>query len=269
MPRIQRLLDLAKIDDWFSVTNSIVQKLIPEEIRNELKSFDPEEMYEDTMTFLVDCCTRQGHYREGECIEVEDWAGDFDASFLKRYTHIRGFHACRAFGGLELYRQHGIRKLSRELLRELAHLAFQGHSAPAAIDAAVAQSDLPSHEKSVFLFTDEVTPLDCSCNHFLHSGSEMLQALSIDLGLDSRGILASQGSPYLIECSVPIRHVSKGNRQELWRKFVTEYFKVASGSLRPTEPYDFSIRVTKSIEPTSIVGFRSIDRLVKSYVPLH
>src|SRR5690606_2424388 len=122
-----------------------------------------------------------GHYRDGECIEVDDWSDDFDAGFLAHFTSIRGFHSCRTFGSLDHYKRRGIQKLSRTLLRQIAHAAFAGHAGPDEIDRAVDNRTIPASEKSVFLFTDSAHPLEESQTPYLHSGSEMLQALAIDL----------------------------------------------------------------------------------------
>ena len=201
--------------------------------------------------------------------EVEDWSADFDAAFRNRYSHIRAFHACRAFAGVDSYKRKGIRKLSRGLLRKLAHLVFANYSTREEIDKVVDEADIPAFEKSVYVFTDAIHPLDHSCNHYLQSGSEMLQALSISLGIHSRGILAEQGVPYLIECNVPLEHVSTGFRWELWRKLVTEFFRVEAGATPPKEPYDFCLRVTHSIAPQSIRGFHEINGKIRSIVPNH
>jgi hypothetical protein len=269
MPTDSVLLDLADIDGWFRTTREIAGQLISDAVRAELKDFDPDEMYEDTMTYLVETSIRHGEYRNGECVEVDDWSADFDEAFRSRYSHIRGFHACRAFAGLDTYRRHGIRKLSRSLLREIAHVAFRDHATTNEIDMAVNGADIPDFEESVYLFTDASRPLDSSCSHYLKSGSEMLQALSITLGIHSRGILASQGEPFLIECHIPLEHVSKGFRWELWRKFITEYFCVMAGAAIPTESYDFCIRVTQPIAPSSIVGFHKINGMIRSIAPYH
>ncbi len=263
------LLDLADIDGWFPAARAIAEQLISDNVRTELKRFDSEKMYEDTMTFLIETCIRHGEYRDGMTVEVEDWSAVFDAAFLDRYTHVRAFHACRAFAGLDSYKRHGIRKLSRGLLRELAHVVFANYSTSEEIDKVVDGTYIPDFEESVYVFTDAIHPLDSSCNHYLQSGSEMLQTLSIALGIHSRGILAAQGEPYLIECEVPLKHVSSGFRWELWRKLVTECFRVEAGAPQPTEPYDFCLRVTQPIAPNSIRGFHKISRKIRSFAPYH
>jgi len=258
------LLDLANIPEWLSRTQQMVKRLIPARVREDLQKFDPEEMYEDTMTYLVNCSTKHGDF-----VEVGEWSDKFDSGYLRRYTHIRAFHACRAYTGLESYKTHGIQKLSRPLLKELAHLVFGDNATAAAIDKAVNNTKISSVEKSVYLFTDSIHPLDEACNHYLLSGSEILQAMSIDLGLHSRRILASQGEPYLIECEIPLKHVSQGFRQELWRKFVTQSFRIAAGANCPTKPYDFCIRVTKPVSPESITAFHRIDGRLRSFCSVH
>lgn len=264
-----KTLDLANITDWLSETENIVHSLIPERVRNDLRSFDPDEMYDDAMSFLVESCLKHGEYRNGACIEVSDWSSAFETAFLKRYSHIRAFHACRAFSGIEPYQKYGIQKLSRDLLRELAHRVFSRHSTATKINAAVDAIDIPQFEQSVYLFTDSLHPLDKSSNHYLQSGSEMLQALSIELGIHSIGILASQGVPYMIECEVPLPNVAKEFRWELWRTFVTRYFQIAAGFPRPEKPFDFSIRVTQSISPGAIKQFHRVHGTIRSSAPWH
>ena len=156
------LLDLADIEGWFPVARAISEQLISDNVRTELKRFDPEEMYANTMTFLVETCIRHGEYRDGMTVKVEDWSKVFDAAFLDRYTHIRAFHACRAFAGLDSYKRHGICKLSRGLLRELAHVVFSNCSTSEEIDKVVDGADIPDFEKSVYVFTDAIHPLNSS-----------------------------------------------------------------------------------------------------------
>lgn len=265
MSNNQILLDLEKINNWFSVTSSIVEQLIPDALRDDLKEFDPDEMYDDTMGFFVEACVRHGESKA----TVEKWSSVFDQAFCSHYSHIRGFHACRAFAGLDAYRTHGIRKLSRSLLRELAHIVFRNHSTIKEIEYAVDSIKIPDFEESVYFFTDAKQPLDDSCNHYLQSGSEMLQALSIKLNLYSKGILASQGEPYLIECDIPLEYVSVEFRWDLWRNFVTEYFRVEAGSPIPTTPYEFCLRVIEPIKPSSIRGFHKITKMNRSICPCH
>jgi len=257
---VKGILDTSKTNKWLVTTEEVAKKIVPATTLRRIQKIDPDEMYCDTMSFLVEELNK----------EVGDIVTEFESYFLKQYSHIRAFHACRPLLGLGSYRLNGIKKLSRDLLRELAHAAFHEHRSKDIIDQIVDEYDIPTHEKSVYLFTDDFNAQHSSQNHYLQSGSEMLQALLLELNLGEQGILASQATPCLIECHVPIEHISLGLKAELWRSLVTIFFKVSAGKPKPQKPFDFCIRVTKKVEPESIVKFHLLkDSDLKYTLPYH
>ncbi|HPQ44734.1 MAG TPA: hypothetical protein PKZ42_10965 [Syntrophales bacterium] len=262
---IYNTLDISNIPSWMETTSKICSELVSEKVRKQLKYYDPEEMYSDTMSFLLECCDQFGQF-----LNYEKWCTDLDDAFTALYTHIKAFHACRIFMGLNSYKEKGIQKLSRNLLRDLAKITFKDYASREDIDIAVDKYKIPAFEKSIYLFTDLKSPLDRSCSHYLQSGSESLQALAIALNIHSRGILASQGQAFLIECDVPLRDVHITFRSELWRRFSTCFFQVEAGNEPPTAPLDFCIRVTKPIGPDRIKHFYEInDKTIYCYTPRH
>jgi hypothetical protein len=242
-------LDLAEVDEWLRVTEMAIKDVVPSEVQEALRDHDPEDMYHDTLEYFLNACDTFGL----PCSR-DEWDSVFDQEFGDRFSSIRAFHACR-ITDIDSYRSRGIVKLSRALLRELCHDAFSKHATAAVIDKAVDNYDIPDFDKSVFLFTDMQRPFSGLSNGFLQGGSEFVQAISISLGLHSRGILASRGSAYLIECTVPIPRVHVAFRLELWRKFVTAYFMREAGFQIADEAPDFCIRVDSGIAPDEIVKF--------------
>lgn len=247
------VLDLARVEEWLRVSELVVEDIVPSEVREVLRDYDPEDMYHDTLEYFLNACDHFGH----PCLR-EEWDVAFDTEFSRRIPTIRAFHACR-ITDIDSYKRRGIIRLSRDFLRELSHDAFSEFTSAAEIDKVVDEYEIPAFDESVFLFTDMKRPFDGLSNGFLQSGSEFLQAISIGLGLHSRGILASRGSAYLIECVVPIRRVHIAFRYELWRKMVTAYFMSEGGFQLSYEAPDFCIRVDSGITPEEIIEFHECD----------
>lgn len=265
MRNSKNLLDISDISSWMITTSNISLELISEKIRDHIKNYGPDDMFSDTMSFFFESCNKCGQDRD-----YEEWCAELDDAFMNRYSHIKAFHSCRTFLGFNSYKDKGIQIFSRDLLRELAKVAFSEYATQEEIGSAVKTHEIPDFEEGIFLFTDSKSPLDRSCNHYLQSGSENLQALAIELNIDSRGILASQGQSYLIECEVPLVDVHIAYRYELWRKFITCFFKTEAGNDPPTSPFDFCLKVSKHIGPESIKEFHLIDdKKLICYSPRH
>lgn len=252
---MSRILDLSKPQEWLKVAKDVAKKVVPERLILRLRDSDHDEMYSDTLSFLAGVFEEEW---DGGWELSERLTEDFEIQFLKHYSHIRAFHACRPFLGPDSYLKKGIRKASDDLIRELAHSAFGGRCNRAEIDQAVDDFKISDSDKAVWLFTDKWNATrDCQ-NHYLQSGSEILQALTQKLGLYNRGHLASQASPCLVECRIPIGHVSPAFKGELWRILITLFFKYSAGKPRLETPFDFCIRVIEDVSPDSIVKIHSL-----------
>ena len=262
---MKKILDLSKPSNWLKVAEKVAQECFSTHLISTLRSHNHEEMYSDSLSYLTE------NPDEEDCFETaETLTAEFEEHFLERYDQIRAFHACRPFLGVESYRKNGIRKASSEIIREIGHAAFSAHCSREQIDKAIDNYEFLRSDNSVYLFTDDWNPTrDCQ-NHYLQSGSEILQALSFELGLGSQGILAAQASPCLIECNVPINQVSLGFRGELLRTLTTIFFKISAGKRTPTRPIDFCIRVIEDIAPESIVDIHTLeDSKLKYTLPRH
>lgn len=240
------LLKLAAVNSWLRATAAVVQSVVPRQISDRLIESDPEQMYEDTLSYLIEAAEDAGHPRA-----LAFWEEAFETGFLARYHSIRALHACRA-KRTDSYRQHGVRGLSSSLAEELAIAAFSGHASRERILAAVRSKPIKRQEGWVYCFTDASSPRDPSQNHYLRCGSEFMQAIAIALGLHCRGILSSQGRGYLIELDVPLRSLVGDFRRDLWRMLVTEHFKSLAGGSKPKSPPEFCIATRDTIPPECI-----------------
>lgn len=260
------ILDLSTTKEWRSTAALVAQSAVSVTISDAVRRMNPEDMYDDTLSYLVDAAASRG-----QPIDLDEWNGRFSRSFRKRYSLIRAFHACRPFAGdLKPYRQHGILRMSRTLLRKLALGSFIHHADRRAILSAVQSEKIPLCEKRVYLFTDKMHALDSSQNHYLQCGSEFLQAIAIKLGLGERGILNGQGEPFLIECHVPLGIVSRTFLNEVWRFLITVYFQSQAGKRPASTPPDLCIQVVKDIPTACIKNFiRLNDRDLKYKNPNH
>lgn len=246
---MNRTLDLSDTRSWMKVAKTVASKVVSPQIREALKDFDPEDMYDDTLPYLVEISERFG-----EMIDLQEWEDNFSEQFSFHYDSIRAFHACRPLD-LDSYKRRGILKLTKELLLELAVEVLGGHASKEKISRAIDELDISWDEFGVNLFTDSKSPLDSSQNHYLWCGSEELQGLAIKLNLGSRGILNGRGRPHLIECVVPLENVRSDFYRNLWRLLITQYFKKAAGGRPLTQAPDFCIRVTEDIHPEMIKRF--------------
>lgn len=235
------VLDLADVASWLAVAASVVNSTVPRQLSERLRIWDPDEMFEDTLSYLIDAGAEAGHLRD-----LTAWEDAFETGFRAKYQSIRAFHACRSTS-TDGYRRHGIRSLSPELAEQLAIDAFSDQASREQILEALASKPISGHERWVYCFTDIVNAKHSSQNHYVQCGSEYLQALAICLGLHCRGILASRGQGYLIEVHAPIPNVVGMFRRELWRLMITEHFKLMAGGKQRKGAPDFCIAVQNGI----------------------
>ena len=242
-------LNVAAIKDWLGTTRKVIAATVQKAVVSQLRSYDPEDMFDDTISYLVDTS-----YEMGCSWNKEEWDFVFDRAFKKIYSTIRTFHACRT-SDVESYKRRGLLRLSPDLLRELAHASFSRVAPTKAIDEAVEKTKLQDFQRRVYLFTDTGSAKQAYQNHYLQCGSEVLQGLASDLGVGRRGVLASQGKPCLIECSISLTNVEQENLSELWRLMVTTVFQMRAGGEKITAPPEFSIRTNDDVPSEQITQF--------------
>ena len=268
--RTENILDLSDLRGWARVSSKVVNSIFPIELIKVITEIDHDEMYSDTLSFLIDSCINFGFEIDGVFLDCDQWSELLDVEFKAEYTSIRAFHSCRTFKGLDSYKTRGIEKLSYDLLKELAIETFSQHCKLEDINRAVDEQNIANFKKGVYLFTDKARPLDPSKSHYLQSGSEILQALTSSLGIQSQAILASQGKPYMIECRIPIEDVALVLRHELWRILLTEHFQILAGGKNRDRPFDFCIRTNNNVSPGSILEFHEVNvSKIYSYAPTH
>ncbi len=250
----RRILDLSECDEWSTTTWMVIQNTFSSDLIEAAQEVSSDNMFEDTLSFLVD--------NSQDCqspMTTEEIEYALDEEYLKLYTHFRAFHACRT-ADVESYRSRGILKLSETLLHEIAHRALGETIPESEINAAIGDTKIQEWQRCVNLFTDQVSAQDSRQNHYLQNGSEELQRLIQVLGRGCRGILAGQGLPYLVECEIPINIVAERARHETWKELVTMVFKKISSN-DPGEIYvpDSCIWVYHDISPDWIKQFITVD----------
>lgn len=253
MPRLSTL-ELSSPRSWKKHTGQIIDGFLSERVQALIRKRDPEWIFEDTFNYVIESLEACGEY-----LALEEINERLDSDFSKVFSHWRGFHACRP-RSLDSYREKGILPLTRELLIYEAIAAFGSHVSEERIRSAAMELDLNTRAGNIYLFTDSLSPLDSSCNHYLQSGSEILQGMACHLGVYNRGILASQGSPVLIQCRVPVDRIRKEFREEIYRKLVTRFFQnqMTRGKIR-VKILDSCFCTSYPIHPSEIEAFISVD----------
>ncbi len=213
------ILDLGNARTWKNRVKEIIDAVFPESVLKEIRKCHYDDLYYDTFSYGI-----EAHQKAGEPASIHYINGVLEEAFTNTFTHVRGFHACRP-NSLERYRKEGIKPLNRDFLLEEALRIFNEHATEVEIRNAVAAYDLKYREGRIFFFTDLKSPLEDNQNHYLLSGSEALQGLSIDLKAHCRGILANQGEPYIVQCKVPLKDIETGFSECTFREIVTRYFE--------------------------------------------
>lgn len=252
---MKRILDLSDTAEWTATAKQVAESAVPAAMREVIERLDPDQMYSDTLSYIVNSAERMGQF-----LPVDEWNRRLSRRFQRKYSLIRAFHACRPIAGnVETYKRDGLLRMSKSLLRRLALNAFSAYADRGVILSTLESQKIPICARRVYLFTDQTHAVDSSQNHYLQCGSEYLQGLAIALGLGKRGILNAQGHPCLIECHVPLGIVSKSFLNELWRLIITNHFQAAAGRRAAAKPPDFCIQVVRNIPPACIKGFIMLD----------
>lgn len=247
-----KVLDLSNVPSWLSVVSGIASRTVPIEIRRRLRTVSAEEMYSDTLSYLLEAGDALG-----VSIDYDEYVELFEKCFLREYAAIRAFHACRPTR-LDTYKNEGILRHSRQLIEQLAMETFLDYSTRdkilSAIDA-VSKEYRVGDSGTVYCFTNQTHPLESSRNHYLRYGSEYLKGLANRLELDGEGILTRRGKAHLIEVIVPISTVVYDYRVDLWRTMLTWYFKSESNAPASNDEIPSCIMIRGDISTDCIVGF--------------
>lgn len=223
--------------------------------RKSLRRVSPEEMWDDTLEYLLDV------------LEINEWDRGYssvterlDELAMNSLSHVKAFHACRVVSESS-YRSRGIEPLSHALLLEKANEAFGSYVDSSVIRDAVdtLMADLPFFERKVFLFLEDVSPTERRVCGWLRRGSETIGELSHKLGVREEFVAAPLGTPTLIECNIPIGEIPKSDRIEIWRELITWRFKTDAGGDPPGIASRGSVTTNERIRPSHIVAFHALN----------
>ena len=258
------IFDFSRPNIWKNAVADIVDSLFPIEAMRLISEQDPEGMYSDTMSFLVEALKSVGDDRE-----YEDIVSQLDARFVEVFEEVKAFHGCRIVNE-ESYRSHGLRSFDRPLLREIALERLKDYVDPKKIESACDNFDIPKGRHGVYFFLCLGDAKLEGQNHYSKCGSEALHGLMQNLRLGSKGILSKQGKPCVIEFDIPSLEIREAFRCDLWRTFVTIYFQEAAGDRSPKGSEDWGFATSGGVAPQRIREFHYLDdSKLKLVSPLH
>lgn len=247
------LLDFADITEWSTSFQYVSQSVIPDIVLDDLKSLDHEEMYSDTLEYLISSYESCGLDTSLELLETE-----FDDSVCNIYQSVKGYHACRVTNE-NSYKSRGIIGLNHDILLELAIERFSEHTTLTKIREACEKTNIRCDEDKVFFFPSLANAKKTHQNHYLKCGSETLQGLSHDLGLSCRGILSGQGKSCIIECNIPIKQIAPMYRLDIWRILTTYALQLRNGKEKKNKTPDIGYATNCGLDPKYIIKFHYID----------
>ena len=197
----------------------------------------------------------QGLENRIECVESKELISlrERSASFLKNnYTHVAAYHACKTLN-LDSYLINGIAPANTNRLIEEAKLFFDDADAVEEVINKMKTEHYGSEyfehgrDKVGFFQTRDGSLKD---SHYLEYGSELYQCIARRLGEQAIQRMANQGTPTLIQCSLPIT----------WLDEYTTFPMLHSYALAPVE--QIILRIRKPEERFPIVGAFMLERSV-------
>jgi hypothetical protein len=254
MSQKEVVLDLANSRSWKLRVAAIIDELLPVEVRCEICSRDPEWIFSDTFEYVMDAFAASG-----EEVALDELNYRLDQLFSRHFTHWRAYHACRP-RSLASYKANGIVPLSREFVISEAVALFRGHAPVERIRDIAAKVDLQTREGDICLFADRISPLARGQNHYLRSGSEIMQVIASSFA-PCQGILAGQGSPFIIQCKIPLCDLKPELKLEGYRELVTRFFQheMSNGRIH-LKVLDHCLRTSRCIQPKNIERFIPVEK---------
>lgn len=119
------------------------------------------------------------------------------------YTHVVAYHACRPTN-IESYLKEGIIPTNTEKLIEKAKSFFNDEYAVSKAVEDIGTEYLNHGSDTIGFFISQTGSLESSCSHYLKYGSELFQCIANRLGEWAVQRLSNQGTPTLLQCSLPI-----------------------------------------------------------------
>lgn len=258
------ILNLSNITEGVKAAKGAINKVLPQNVKETICQGNPDEMYSDTLTYIIDAFSYNELF-----ISLEELSWKFDSEFCNRFKYIKGFHACRIIDETS-YKIYGLQGINDERLLKFSIERFSNYTAKEKIVEACSKSNILEYDCGVYFFFTLETTKDPSHNHYLKCGCETLQGVACDLGLSNRGILSSQGRSCVIECNIPIDQIRLAFRYDIWKELITIYFKTKAGLNYNSRFPDWCFSTEGDVEPKYIERFHYIDDSKFFYrLPLH
>ena len=240
------ILDLDNITTW--------DKIYDEFIRNDpywstIKSAISKES-DDEFNKIIQGLENSIEYVESkELISLGQRCTD---NFKKNYTHVAAYHACRTMS-LDSFLRNGIIKANTNNLIEEAKIYFNDSDAVEEIINKMKTEHYGEEyfehgrDKIGFFISRDGSLKD---SHYLEYGSELFQCIANRLGDGAIQKMSNQGTPTLIQCSLPI----------IWLNEFTTFPMMHNYALAPLE--QLILRLRKPKERFSILGAFMLKRSV-------
>lgn len=204
-----------------------VGEVVPTAAVEYLKKFPGDDMFHDTLDYLAKAYRRAGdHFGDRERARLVE-------AVIRRFGYFRCYHGCRALS-LEGYFLHGLQRLTRDRLAEIAFTLFEGTVSREEIAGLAKAANLKIRLGHVY-FTADKQELVSQCGHYLIYGAEALCCLWRDKDgralprfLESQERHRTRGTPTIFECDVPMGWIPTSYRTELANTIVTQYFQLQS-----------------------------------------
>lgn len=235
------ILDLLSTNDILATTKETITNVIPSKIATEVEKLCDNDIYPDELYEIL-----------------EEYETKIDDFFCNKYNYIRSFHACRIIDE-NSYLQHGIKKLCKPLIIELALERFSKHKSRKSILNACENLLVDEQDKAVFFFSsfnDAKSPLQ---NHYLKSGPEVLQGLVSTLNLSNQGILTRQGRACIIECHLPIKYIKPVLRNSFWKEFIISSHQKSFAEAIRRDLQEWAFATLCNISPEYIKHFHYLE----------
>lgn len=240
------ILDLDDSSTWDKAFNEFIRN---DPYWNSIESALSREIDDDFNTIIQGLENSIEFVESKEIISLRQRCTDF---LERNYTHVAAYHACRT-ANIESYLTSGITPADTNKLIEAAKLFFDdADSVEEVVNKMKAEHYGKEyfehgHDKIGFFKTRDGSLKD---SHYLEYGSELYQCIARRLGGAAIQKMASQGTPTLIQCSLPIT----------WLDEYTTFPMLHSYALAPVEHIILSIR--KPNERFPILGAFMLKRSV-------
>lgn len=246
-PPPRRVFVWNKYCQWRREILRLLCDLVDKSVLDQLRQNPPDYMVADNLGWLDNAI------REVKRVAQSDIGTTARDRFTSHYTHLRGFHGCRAESE-EAYKQDGIQQSNPALLDEIARRIFRRKDAVevAIKDLSAGHYSYREHNSGKVCYCLQPEHLVEDCGHYLLYGSEYLSCIAARTGEED--VLRKRGRAMIIECNIPISDIPLPYLEclvgEALREIAEKYCR------RPTQKrIVFGIEVHRSLKPQDIVQF--------------